>query len=697
MTPERNSIAPQNRDGAELGPFLARPRVRRWLALIIILWLTLFLRVWQLDTLPPGLHYDEAFNGTMARDVLRGINRPIFFVDNFGEEPLHLYVEALLFSFLGESPWAIRLTSAIFGFLLIVAVYAAARAFFPRSDLLAIVAAFIAATLYWAINFSRIGIETNSMPALLTLSAAAIAHAYRKMTWRWVIGAGFLIGATIYTYLASRVWLPTVFLWFLYLLLFHRAAVRENWSRWLVMGAVTIITLAPLGYFFLTNPVAFSGRSGTVFTPEIFLVSILRTAGMFFISGDLDPRDNLPGRPALDLILAIFFIIGLVFAVTRARKPLYAFLLIWFVLMCLPSALTEFAPNFRRAIGAMPAMILIIALGVEWVWRFIANRISQPSIENQKMKIENSKAPVRQTPASVPNSSLILRALALVLLFALLLSAFWSSRAYFVDWANSSGLFYSFDAGLLQTARALAARPPDEPIYLSPDYNEHYTVIWALDGRPVSSFDGRRVFVLPNSSRAATYGIITREDPQTVSELQRQDRSETLLQISDLENEPYSQLLLVDPIEMSPIRGPIGDYHVADLADFGFSLGEDSRLEPGGRIMLDLAWRATHPTTKRYTTFVQIIGPTNPTTNTPVWAQQDRQPGNGTYATDEWHAGERIVEHFDLKIPPESLPGEYRIQAGMYLLETGERVPLFQSDGARVENDALTVKEFELK
>src|SRR5581483_10269823 len=30
---------------------------------------------------------------------------------------------------------------------------------------------------------------------------------------------------------------------------------------------------------------------------------------------------------------------------------------------------------------------------------------------------------------------------------SLLVSAFWNGRAYFVDWASSSGLFYSFDAG----------------------------------------------------------------------------------------------------------------------------------------------------------------------------------------------------------------------------------------------------------
>lgn len=664
--------------------------------MILILWLALFLRVWQLDTLPPGLHYDEAFNGTMARDVLRGINRPIFFIPNFGEEPLHIYTEALFFSFLGESPWTIRLVSAVFGLVFVAAIYAAARAIFPRSDLLAVVAAFIAATLYWAINFSRIGIETNGMPMLLTLSAAALAHAYRKRSWGWTVAAGFLIGATVYTYLASRVWLLAVFLWFLYLVIFHRVGVRENFSRWLVMGAVTILTLLPLGYFFLTNPVAFSGRSGTVFTPEILLTNTIRTAGMFFLAGDVDPRDNLPGRPALDLILAGLFVLGLVLAARRARKPLYAFVLIWFVVMCLPSALTEFAPNFRRAIGAMPAMILLIALGVEWIWQSLENRLSPGANRNSQ---------AAETPTGFGEQQPTLRTLspaalfiACALLLFLALSAFLSVRAYFVDWARGTGLYYSFDAGLLRTAQSLAARPADESLYLTPDYNEHYTVIWALDGRPISSFDGRRVFVLPNSSRAATYGIITREDSQTLDALQRRNaRFEILERVSDLENQPYSEILRLAPIADSPIGAPADDYRFADLADFGYALANETRSQPGENLKLDLVWTATHPTDKRYTVFVQLVGPNNPATNTPIWAQQDHQPGNGTYATDEWRAGQRIVEHFELTIPPEAVPGVYRLQTGMYVLETGERVPLLRKDGTRVENDALILDQFEIQ
>lgn len=654
----------QEKNGASPAPFLARPRTRRWLAMILILWLALFLRVWQLDTLPPGLHYDEAFNGTMAREVLRGINRPIFFTPNFGEEPLHIYTEALLFSILGESPWTIRLVSAVFGVIFVAALYACARAFFPRSDLLALVAAFLAATLYWAINFSRIGIETNGLPMLLTLSAAALAHAYRKRQWHWILGAGFLMGATVYTYLASRLWLPAVFLWFVYLVLFHRRVVREHFSKWVVLGAAALLTLAPLLLFFIFNPVAFSGRSGTVFTPEIFAVNAARTAGMFFFFGDLDPRDNLPGRPALDILLAFFFSSGLIVALARFRKPLYALLLIWFVVMCLPSALTEFAPNFRRAIGAMPAMILLCALGVEQIWKL-------------KLQLANFQ---------------FARVVQFAVIAALALSAFWSGRAYFVEWASGTGLFYSFDAGLLQVANALAARPREHALYLTPDYDEHYTVIWALDGRALSSFDGRRALALPNSSRAASYGIITREDTVTETLLRERGVDARLAEkFVDAEGNPYATLYEIPatnaPSQTQGIR--VGNF--AELL-----AARVSPLQPQAEenIRVELHWLALNAADKNYTVSVQLIGPPHPVTGSPLWAQEDKQPAGGTFPTSAWRAGEQIIETFTLRHGRDAAPGKYAIQASMYWLETGERVPLFNSHGTRIENDALTLATF---
>ena len=60
-----------------------------WLLLGVVV-LAAGLRLWRLDILPPGLFYDEAYNGFDARQVLDGVHRPLFFAANNGREPLFI-------------------------------------------------------------------------------------------------------------------------------------------------------------------------------------------------------------------------------------------------------------------------------------------------------------------------------------------------------------------------------------------------------------------------------------------------------------------------------------------------------------------------------------------------------------------------------------------------------------------------------
>ena len=48
-----------------------------------------------------------------------------------------------------------------------------------------------------------------------------------------------------------------------------------------------------------------------------------------------------------------------------------------------------------------------------------------------------------------------------------------------------------------------------------------------------------------------------------------------------------------------------------------------------------------------------------------------------------------------IHLSPEALPGAYTLYAGMYLLESGERVPLSEN-GTRLQNDAINLAQFQL-
>src|SRR5512144_1705060 len=92
--------------------------------------LATFLRLYRLDQLPPGLHYDEAFNATEAQRVLAGVERPLYFRGDLTEEPMAIYIASLSFGILGASSWSLRLVSAFAGILTVAAVSALASEMF---------------------------------------------------------------------------------------------------------------------------------------------------------------------------------------------------------------------------------------------------------------------------------------------------------------------------------------------------------------------------------------------------------------------------------------------------------------------------------------------------------------------------------------------------------------------------------------
>ena len=86
------------------------------------------MRLWQIDSIPPGFHLDESFEGLEAwRSLTDGGYRPVFLTGNVGVPPLNAYANALTFGVAewlggGAGPTAMRVTAALIGLLGVVAV-----------------------------------------------------------------------------------------------------------------------------------------------------------------------------------------------------------------------------------------------------------------------------------------------------------------------------------------------------------------------------------------------------------------------------------------------------------------------------------------------------------------------------------------------------------------------------------------------
>jgi len=134
--------------------------------------------------------------------------------------------------------------------------------------------------------------------------------------------------------------------------------------------------------FFRSNPDLLTSRAkhvGYVLDADeplpVFWENARTTLLMFHVEGDHNWRHNIDGEPMLLLPMGLLFLLGvfllvkeLVWHLARFRfweaLPL-ATLLLWLPVMLLPAALTSTElPHALRAAGALPAVVIVSALGV---------------------------------------------------------------------------------------------------------------------------------------------------------------------------------------------------------------------------------------------------------------------------------------------------------------------------------------------
>lgn len=654
--------------------------MKKYLIPAAIILVAAFFRLYRLNELPPGLHYDEAFNATMAQRVLTGVERPIYFTQDLTEEPMAIYTAATFFWLFGASSFSLRLVSAFAGILTVAAIYFLARGLVSSSlagrgkvSEIGAAAAFILGILYWHINFSRLGMEPIFLPLMLTLGMGFLLHALRRLEhhtkggagWdRWAL-AGLFFALTQYTYKAA-LFVP-IFIGALLLLeiIMNREFLKQGARRLAVLLAVGVLVFAPLGIYWVTHPGEFVERPATVLTSlGTNIQNTIKVGAMFFGQGDENPRSNLPGRAVLDPALALGFITGVVLCVGRLKRRESRVMLIWLGAMVLPSILTDFAPHFGRSIAAAPAVALITAYGFSE---------SYPRILQILADLFHS-----------PRFATALVSTAFVLLFSF--GAFSTFNDYFNIWGARTGNFDAFDVGLLSLSQMMHSRPPNEALFFTPVERDHYTVQFGLAGADANSFDGAYALVLPEPGSAAAYGVITRIDARTLERLRKVFPTGRAVEtIYDYSAQPYAVIFRTEGAgQLNPQRRL--DVRVGDTIAL---MGYDVARTPN-EIRLTIYWGSIAENTADYTVFVHLLDASGH-----VITQDDARPGHGSYRTLQWRAGQVIADDYHLAIPP-GTNGAVQIEIGMYVLETGVRLRVVDANGAQLENDRVLIERFTL-
>lgn len=445
-----------------------------FLLLLAILLIASFFRLWQLDTIPPGLYPDEAINGNEA------LSNPwkVFYPENNGREGLFINLISLSFSIFGISIWSLKIVPAIIGILTVLGLYLLTQEIFQNTNYkiqatrIALLSSFFLAISFWHINFSRIDFRAILLPFLSVFAFYFLFRGFRTKRIFYFIISGIFFGLGFHTYISYRfivLLLPIVLIsfWFIY----QRERLQKQFlvfSFWLLV--FTFIVALPIGVYFLQNPQDLVSRAGhiTVFAQDnpvkAFLISFVSHLGMFNISGDFNWRHNFSGSPQFFWPIGILFLAGFIFSIKEFLKFFktknftlytpYFILLSWLFIMLLPGVLTyEGIPHALRVIGVIPAVYIFAGIG-GWL---LYEKIKQ-AIHNQK---------------------LFFVFCSLFLIFVTL-AVF---NKYFYSWAKNPNIEGAFTKKFVQIGNLLNSIPPDAQKYVI--VNESGVLVPLLDGLPM--------------------------------------------------------------------------------------------------------------------------------------------------------------------------------------------------------------------
>lgn len=434
--------------------------MKRLLAALAIAALAVFFRLHALDAVPPGIFIDEAEDGIDAYDIATGRALPVYIEEPLvkarSREPMEHYVIAAVFRLRGVDVHSLRLGPALIGIATVLLFFwLCSRHMPPRT---AFFAAAVLAVCRWHVTFSRIAMRAITTPLCVVIALLGLSFLVRRRSF----GSAFVFGAALafgfYSYPAYWITPVAIGLPGLLLLRGADAPLRAALPRLALASSLGfLLVAAPLIHFAATKPDYFFARAVETATPgaeseHAFTIrdNWQKVLFMLHLRGDPEPRHNIPKRPQLDPVSGVAFLLGLYWLLRTFRRDTaikLAALSFW-ILFLLPSVVTEQAPHAMRALGAVPAVCLIVAFGLEAAGRFLRRLASMGPVPG-------SRVGARIGAAIVPCAALA----AIVV---------WNHHDYFRVWANLPGVSESFSAPIPRFFEFYAGLTNDNDVYVGP-------------------------------------------------------------------------------------------------------------------------------------------------------------------------------------------------------------------------------------
>jgi 4-amino-4-deoxy-L-arabinose transferase-like glycosyltransferase len=396
-------------------------------------------------------------DGNNAAEVVETGHPQVFYIEDNGREGLYVnLVAAILKVAPVYEPWIIRLPAAIAGVFTVAGIYFLVAELFGDGP--GLLAAFLLATSFWHITFSRIGFRAILAPLLLTWALYFLIKAFRAASARravwYSIAAGIVYGLGFYTYIAYRI---TPLLFLLFIPFFRKKPGFWKWTATFLI--ITFLVAAPIGWYFVKHPADFFGRTAEISVTStsnpvgIFIKNVGKELLMLNYRGDSNWRQNISGAPELFWPVGIVFLVGFFLGLyalwkswwTRKNEsgredmfPLFSLIAMyaWFVLAILPAAASdEGIPHALRSILMLPPVMAFAALGGVWLYDLVK-------------KYWHAKIAVVLAAAFI------------------ILVGVYGYVNYFIAWAQNPNVPGAFNADYVTIGQQINALPASTPKYI---------------------------------------------------------------------------------------------------------------------------------------------------------------------------------------------------------------------------------------
>lgn len=373
------------------------------LILVLILVFGLGLRLYKLDSIPPGLTWDEAALGYNAYSLSKtlkdeyGAFLPLT-LKSFGDykPALYSYLDIPFVMILGLNEWAVRLPSVFAGVGFILVCFLIVQQIF-RDKALSLVVAFFAAISPLSIQFSRAGFESNVAVFLNVLGLYFFLKGLKSSKYFYFAATALILSMLCYQ--ASKMYVPIILVG---LFLFFRKQVKIE--KHLLFSMVAVL-VAVAGVYISTflfgqsdrlaaqNVFAYrrdqaqidqiaaeSGLNQGSFTFELLHGEWWAfTRGLFdryliyfspdtlFVEGDYSPRHSVPDLGILNYY-AIFLIPFGFYLLWRKKEPDKKIIIFWLFTAIIPAVLSRDLISMVRALNLMFPLAVLEGFGFYYLF-----------------------------------------------------------------------------------------------------------------------------------------------------------------------------------------------------------------------------------------------------------------------------------------------------------------------------------------